>query len=105
MLEFQTKVHEDAKLQRCINRLLHHASQENYTVSADDVEGTLDRIIDDLQYVLEAINDQCDEVVNVRNLKRIGGVLASTRALSINGMGESGPNPAISLPCLGEEYC
>ncbi|KAK3896944.1 hypothetical protein C8A05DRAFT_39508, partial [Staphylotrichum tortipilum] len=84
--EFETKFLKDAKLQDCINRLLRHASQENRTVSADDVDGIRDGIVDDLQYVLEAINDQCGEVIIVKNLKRMGGVLASTPTLSINSM-------------------
>ena len=84
MLELKTKAFKDAKLHGCINRLLSQADQENRTVSADDV----DSILDDLKYVLAAVNDERDDVVNVKNLERICGLLSSAPILSINGTGE-----------------
>lgn len=89
MLEFQAKVLKDAKLKGCIDRLRCYANQENRTVSDDDVDGTLDTIIDDLQYVLAAAaNYQCNELVNVKTLKRIGKIVSSAPMLSINRMGK-----------------
>jgi hypothetical protein len=84
-LGLQTKALEDGKLRGCINRLCSQANQENQTVSADDV----DSILDDLKYVLAATNNQCDELVNIKRLERIGGLLSSARMLSINSTGET----------------
>ena len=84
VLDLQTKALKDDKLRGCINRLRNQANQENRIVSADDV----DSIFDDLKYVLAAANDQCDELVNIKSLERIGGLLSSARMLSINGTGE-----------------
>jgi hypothetical protein len=84
-LESHEKVLEDRKLWGCISRLRSLANEESRTVNAEDMEG----IIDDLQYVLEAAKDQRNDLVNVKNLKRIGGLLSSAQMLSINGSGES----------------
>ncbi|KAK3898027.1 hypothetical protein C8A05DRAFT_38399, partial [Staphylotrichum tortipilum] len=79
--ELKTKALKDAKLRGCINRLLNQADQDNRTVSADDV----DSIFDDLKYVLAAVNDERDDLVNVKNLERARGVLSAAEILSING--------------------
>lgn len=95
----QTKALKDGKLRGCINRLCSQANQEDRTVSADDV----DSILDDLKYVLAAANEQCDELVNIKRIERIGGLLSSAHMLSINGTGEI-PSRNFMSSCPEQEH-
>ncbi len=83
---------EDRKLWGSISRLRSLANEENRTVNAEDMDG----IIDDLQCILAAAKNQRNDSVNVKNLKRIGGLLSSAQMLSINGSGESASRDMIS---------
>ncbi len=79
----------ERKLRDCVDRLRSLAEQDSRTVTAHNADGIiLDSIIDDLQYVLlAAAKDQSNELVNVKNLKRIQGLLGSAQMLSINEAG------------------